>query len=286
MNLSATMAQIEEYSWVFDFNFTYDYFNVSYMILSDSNGTASRTRDVVQWILFGLYIITTLIAIPGNSVMLWQYRPQKKWRNKNSFICSIAVSDLGLAMISVPFKVIGQHVYQSWPFFDFLCPLSSYLHLVLVVHRSQSLCLLTLYRHYVIFRSPQKVSLALHGKIAYFLTLLISFIVCLPVAIYSRIEYFELTFQKQTKICLEEWDSNEKRLYYTIAIMILQYIIPLLILSISNFYIGFLVSVRKPLGENDPQKIKEMYLAKRRVCTIKTLVNLLDLFRSTSASMY
>lgn len=197
--------------------------------------------------------------------MVWQYRPKKTWRNKNIFISSIAVSDLGLAVVSVPFKVIGQHLYHSWPFFDLLCPFSSYLHLVLVVHRSQSLFLLTVYRHYVIFRSPQKVSLAMHGKIAYILTLLISIIVCLPVAIYSRVEHFDMAFQSRIKVCVEEWNSNKTRLYYTISIMILQYIIPLLILSISNFYIGFLVWVRKPLGENHPQKIKEMYLAKRRV---------------------
>lgn len=259
------MAQIEEYAWVFDFNITYDYYNISYMIISDSSGATSNGRLVVQWILFGLYLLTTAIAVPGNFVMVWQYRPKKTWRNKNIFISSIAVSDLGLAVVSVPFKVIGQHLYHSWPFFDLLCPFSSYLHLVLVVHRSQSLFLLTVYRHYVIFRSPQKVSLAMHGKIAYILTLLISIIVCLPVAIYSRVEHFDMAFQSPIKVCVEEWNSNKTRLYYTISIMILQYIIPLLILSISNFYIGFLVWVRKPLGENHPQKIKEMYLAKRRV---------------------
>ncbi|XP_061173463.1 RYamide receptor-like [Saccostrea echinata] len=71
-------------------------------------------------------------------------------------------------------------------------------------------------------------------------------------------------------MCVEIWDSSKKRLYYTIAIMIIQYIIPLLILCFSNFYIGFLVWIRKPPGENHPTRIKEMDLEKRR--TVKVLI--------------
>ncbi|XP_061173467.1 RYamide receptor-like [Saccostrea echinata] len=263
------MAQIEEYTWILDFNFTYDYFNASYMIISDSSRDTSNGRLAVQWILLGLYILTTAIAVPGNLIMTWHYRPKKNWRNKNIFISSLAISDLGLVIISIPFKVIGQHLYQSWPYFDLLCPFSAYLHLVLVVHRSQSLMLLTVYRHYVIFRSPQKVSLVVQGKVTYLLTLLCSFLVALPIAMYSRVQYFNVGFQTR-KMCVEEWNSSKERLYYTIAIMVMQYIVPLLILCFSNFYIGFLVWARKPPGENHPQKIKEMYLAKRR--TVKVLI--------------
>jgi hypothetical protein len=108
------------------------------------------------------------------------------------------------------------------------------------------------------------VSLGFQGKVTYLLALLLSFLVALPVAIYSRVQNVGL--QTTTDLCVEVWDSNKQRLYYTIAIMVLQYIVPLVILCISNFYVGFLVWVRKPLGENLPQKIKGMQMEKRRVC--------------------
>lgn len=260
------MAYIEDYTEILDLNFTYDYFNLSYIIISDPPGATSSGREVIQWILLGLYILTTVIAVPGNVFIIWHYRPKRSWKNKNIFISSLAVSDLGIVTVSVPFKVIGQHLNQSWPFYDLLCPLSTYLHLVLVIHRSLSLLLLTIYRHYVIFRSPLKVSLGFQGKVTYLLALLLSFLVALPVAVYSKVQNFDVGFQKTTKLCVEIWDSNKQRLYYSIAVMVLQYIIPLVILCISNFYVGFLVWVRKPLGENLPQKIKGMQSEKRRVC--------------------
>ncbi|XP_062580078.1 RYamide receptor-like [Saccostrea cucullata] len=71
-------------------------------------------------------------------------------------------------------------------------------------------------------------------------------------------------------MCVEVWDSSKDRLYYTIVIMIIQYIIPLLILCFSNFYIGILVWIRKLPGENHPTRIKELDQEKRR--TVKVLI--------------
>jgi len=94
------------------------------------------------------------------------------------------------------------------------------------------------------------------------LTWVLALSVSLPVAVFSR------TYTREgddVEYCDELWPTDQQRYVYSISVMILQYFLPLSILSFTYINIGVVVWVKKVPGEAENNRDRRMAASKRKV---------------------
>lgn len=69
-------------------------------------------------------------------------------------------------------------------------------------------------------------------------------------------------------VCEEYWPTPLYNYYYTIALLVLQFVIPLLVLIFTYTRIAFAVWGKKPPGEAENSRDQRMAKSKRKVCNI------------------
>lgn len=67
-------------------------------------------------------------------------------------------------------------------------------------------------------------------------------------------------------VCEEHWPLQVYNYYYTIALLVLQFVIPLLVLVFTYTRIAFAVWGKKPPGEAENSRDQRMAKSKRKVC--------------------
>ena len=88
----------------------------------------------------------------------------------------------------------------------------------------------------------------------------------LPVAMYARVSSFPDHTGVPRDFCLEEWpNGNSQRYAYSIAVVVLQYFLPLAILSFTYANIGVVIWVKKAPGEAENTRDQRLAASKRKV---------------------
>lgn len=86
-------------------------------------------------------------------------------------------------------------------------------------------------------------------------------------------------------VCEEHWPMPMYNNYYTIALLVLQFIIPLLVLIFTYTRIAFAVWGKKPPGEAENSRDQRMAKSKRKVCIDQNeFTNSIVLFENISLS--
>lgn len=67
-------------------------------------------------------------------------------------------------------------------------------------------------------------------------------------------------------VCGEVWPEPEYNYYYSIALLVLQFVIPLVVLVFTYTRIAFAVWGKKPPGEAENLRDQRMAKSKRKVC--------------------
>lgn len=97
------------------------------------------------------------------------------------------------------------------------------------------------------------------------LTWVLALSVSLPVAVFSR-TYTRMDFEgNSVEYCDELWPTEQQRYVYSISVMILQYFLPLSILSFTYINIGVVVWVKKVPGEAENNRDRRLAASKRKV---------------------
>ncbi|CAD6994698.1 unnamed protein product, partial [Ceratitis capitata] len=66
-------------------------------------------------------------------------------------------------------------------------------------------------------------------------------------------------------ICHEEWPSSEQNYFYTLALMTLQFILPVTVLIFTYARIAYAVWGKRPPGEAENTRDQRMARSKRKV---------------------
>jgi len=72
-------------------------------------------------------------------------------------------------------------------------------------------------------------------------------------------------------ICREEWSSAEHRYYYSMTLMGLQYVAPLLVLVFTYARIGVVIWGKRTPGEAHNGRDQRMARSKRKVVALRTV---------------
>nr|XP_027230817.1 RYamide receptor-like [Penaeus vannamei] len=221
--------------------------------------------------IYVLYISILVFAVLGNSMVVYVVCSSAKMRTvTNYFIANLAVGDLFMAIFCVPFSFMSTLILKYWPFGGELCVAVNYLQAVSVFVSAYTLVAISLDRYFAIIYPLRPRMTRFQAKVIIAGVWVLALATTLPVAIYSKLFEPPLNWYRYFghQVCTEDWgdsDSNkDSRTAYSVALMLLQYSLPLAVLIFTYSRIAVVVWGKKNLGET-PARMDRIARSKRKV---------------------
>lgn len=236
------------------------------------------TRHVVgSIILITAYAILICISLFGNSIVCYVImRNRRMYTVTNFFIANMAISDLFVTCLNVPFT-IARNVLDEWPFGDFICHLVNFSLMISVYVSTFTLTAIALDRQYVLLYPLKPRITKRTGIVILVLIWVISFFLSLPYGIYTEVTEvsFVSRFVKRCRAVFPE-PKAEFEMTLTLTTTIIQYFIPLTIIGFSYGRIVRKLWRRTYLGAVTHSQQRSQNRAKRK--SIKLLITVVVIF--------
>lgn len=255
--------------------------NISKIIERDGagvkNGTSNNTdyEDLGEFAMPGyaqavmilMYTTIIILAVGGNAIVVYIVLAYQRMRTvTNYFIVNLSLADMIMSIVCIPFSFIANMLVYYWPFGAIMCPLVSYAQAVAVFLSAFTMVAISLDRYVAIIYPLRPRMTTRQAALVITLIWFLSCSVPLPIAILSRIQTEPDQMGVLRDYCLEKWPNPKWRYVYSILIMILQYFLPLLVLTLTYTRIAILIWVKKTPGEIDSTREQRMVSSKRKVC--------------------
>lgn len=200
--------------------------------VENSTSTPTNTVDGNSLVLelrivkFCVFVLIFVFSFGGNTVVILSVALFQRMKTvPNMFIANLAICDLITTITSIPFDLI-QDEFKYFPFGSVTC--KSLWPLATVSNNSACFTLLaiSLDRYFAIIH-PLNFNYRLTRRRCLFTIVLIHFLSVIAVLPYI----INLNYNKETRVCGEEWSKIIYRKLYTIFLFLIQYGIPLVIMS-------------------------------------------------------
>ncbi|OXA56972.1 RYamide receptor [Folsomia candida] len=221
-----------------------------------------------QLLIYLVYNFIFISAVIGNILVIYVVASSPRMRTvTNYLIASLALGDLLMALLCVPFSYISV-LLQYWPFGLILCHLVSPAQATCVFVSAYTLVALAVDR-YIAILYPLRPRLRRSQALAVILGVwIVALITAAPIAVFTRLEVDEQR-AGGLPLCEESaWSDDTLRLAYSLTLMILQYFLPISVLAFTYSRIVIAVWGKKPPGEAEDNRDQRLARAKRK--TIKT----------------
>ncbi|XP_043267268.1 RYamide receptor [Venturia canescens] len=220
-----------------------------------------------QTTVYFFYSIIFVIALLGNGLVCYVVFSSPRMKTvTNFFIVNLAVGDILMAVFCVPTSFISTLILQYWPFGHELCPIVNYSQAVSVLVSAYTLVAISIDR-YVAIMWPLKPRMSkTQAKLLILAVWSIALIVSSPIAVVSRLHQPNDHYRKCDQfICKEDWPSTQQRYHYSIALLVLQYLVPLIVLMFTYSSIAIRVWGKHPPGEAENTRDQRMARSKRKM---------------------
>ncbi|XP_053981949.1 RYamide receptor-like [Hylaeus volcanicus] len=246
-----------------------DYFAGVYSVFSTS---------WFQGIIYFFYGTVFVIALIGNGLVCYVVYSSPRMKTvTNFFIVNLALGDMLMALFCVPPSFISTLILQYWPFGQKLCPTVNYLQAVSVLVSAYTLVAISIDR-YIAIMWPLKPKLS--KRQAQFLILavwMLAMTISIPIAVVSQLSQPSLKHKVcKQYVCEEMWPSMKNKYYYSIALLVLQYVIPIMVLMFTYTSIAVMVWGKRPPGEAENVRDQRMARSKRKM--VKMMVTVVIVF--------
>ncbi|XP_053651877.1 RYamide receptor-like isoform X1 [Cherax quadricarinatus] len=252
--------------------FACDHCNASEVLLLWNKGVCDYPpTPAFNASIYIFYIAILVFAVMGNCIVVYVVCSSAKMRTvTNYFIANLAVGDLWMAIFCVPFSFLSTLILKYWPFGGHLCVAVNYLQAVSVFVSAYTLVAISLDRYLAIIYPLRPRMTRFQAKVIIAVVWILSLATTLPVAIYSSLLTPNLNFYKifGRQVCTEDWGEsqaeNDSRMAYSVALMLLQYFLPLAVLIFTYSRIAMVVWGKKNLGET-PARMDRIARSKRKM---------------------
>ncbi|KAK5606882.1 Neuropeptide Y receptor type 2 [Crenichthys baileyi] len=233
----------------------------------------------VQVVLILAYSTIIVLGVLGNSLVIYVIYRFKTLRTvTNFFIANLAVADLLVNTLCLPFTLVYT-LQGEWEFGSTLCFLLPYAQ-VLAVHVSTvTLNVIALDRHRcIVYHLETRMRKDVcFGVIA--LTWALSAVLASPMAIFREYGSFTLEPGHTIQFCREKWPGKSTDgTLYSISMLILQYFLPLSIISFAYARIWSKLRGHVSPAESGVNSSASSERHRRRRKTTKMLVTMVVVF--------
>ncbi|XP_025202591.1 neuropeptide SIFamide receptor-like isoform X2 [Melanaphis sacchari] len=213
------------------------------------------------------YTAVFVVGFVGNmSVVLVVYKNVRMQSSPtNIFIVNLAIADLLVIVVCVPFTLIGS-ITTEWRLGLVICKLVPYFQGVSVNASINTLMAISVERCLSICYPMNPVGKGVCKRVVAIIWI-ISLTITMPWAIYFDLQPMEEGSDNQ--ICLESWPTVESgNLYFVLANLVLCYMLPLTVIAVCYMFIWQKVSRRKVPGEPMHNGANMVQRSKMKVITM------------------
>ncbi|XP_073451548.1 C3a anaphylatoxin chemotactic receptor-like [Aquarana catesbeiana] len=203
--------------------------------VSDTESNSFYTHGHLFNVL--LFSFTTLVGVPGNTLVLWVTGVKMKWTMTTIWFWNLAVADL-ICCLCLPF-IIVQFFYTNWLYGPALCkivpfiaPLNMLASVFTLVAISVDRCILVVLPIWA--RNHRGVRKAWMTCLAIWM---LSFIICIPKLLYQ-------TFSASYDTAQCNFEEHRRELV-TYSYMVFGFLLPFLIISTCYISVAFILHNRR-----------------------------------------
>lgn len=171
------------------------------------------------------YSIVFIVGTCGNSLVVWLVVKRRLKARYNYFLANLAVADLAVVMINLPFRLAYQENDYQWPFGYVLCKIIPPLTFTFTTASSAFLMAVSLERYRAVVHPLRSKVTRLQLKLAVIFIWVLSFSVTLP------LNTFMTTASQVGKIvCTDSWPSRMFEQLYFSLLFVIQFALPLIMM--------------------------------------------------------
>ena len=248
-----------------------DYYNKTF---AGENNTASirnsdfpvwddykSSVDDLQYFLIGLYTLVSLLGFMGNLLILMALMRKRNQKSTVNFLIgNLAFSDILVVLFCSPFTLTSV-LLDQWMFGRVMCHIMPFLQCVTVLVSTLILISIAIVRYHMIKHPVSNHLTANHGYFLIATVWTLGFAMCSPLPVFHSLVELQETFGSallsNRYLCVESWPSDAYRIAFTISLLLVQYILPLVCLTVSHTSVCRSISCGLSNKENQLEE-KEM----------------------------
>lgn len=238
-------------------------------------GIASLRFQILIYLAYSAIFLTSVV---GNvAVFLVVHLLPRMNTVTNLFIANLALGDMLMAIFCIPFSFVSIFVLQYWPFGAVICRIVNYSQAISVLVSAYTMIAISADR-YLAIMWPFKPRVT--KRLARILIVLVwtgALVTAAPIPVFSTlIQPTEFYDACDLSICTEVWPDDHSDHSYSITLMTLQFLVPLLVLITTYVQIACKVWAKSPPGESVKGRDRRILASKRKM--IKMMITVVAVF--------
>ncbi|KAL9894000.1 RYamide receptor isoform 2-T8 [Glossina fuscipes fuscipes] len=245
---------------------------------TDHSSDAALSSVYFKVTVYLLYIPIFIFALLGNGTVCYIVQSTPRMRTvTNFFIANLAVGDILMSLFCIPSSFISIFILGYWPFGIALCYLVNYSQAVSVLVSAYTLVAISIDRYIAIMWPLKPRITKRYAKIIIAFIWFVALATAFPIPLVSKLVQPGLWHEYcERYVCQEAWPNAEQEYYYTLALLTLQFIVPLSVLVFTYTRIALAVWGKRPPGEAENSRDQRMARSKRKM--IKMMVTVVIVF--------
>ncbi|XP_055026947.2 substance-K receptor [Misgurnus anguillicaudatus] len=238
----------------------------------DGNKTFSNLFEQPNWqvALWAIaYTLIVIVSVVGNVTVIWIILAHKRMRTvTNFFIVNLAFSDASMATFNTVFNFVYA-LHNDWYFGLGYCKFQNFFPITAMFSSIYSMAAIAVDRYMAIIHPLKPRLSSTTTKVLIGLIWAVAFALAFPQCYYASTKFF---FPRT--VCMVEWPGDyggKHQLSYQIAVIILNYLLPLLVMLVTYSLVG-----RRLWGSEIPGEASDHYQnhiqAKRKVVKMMIVV--------------
>lgn len=189
--------------------------------------TAASDRESEGLRIFKLlcYIIVFIVGTIGNSLVVWLVAKRRLRARYNYFLANLAIADLAVVAINLPFRLAYQENDYEWPFGFLICKIIPPLTFTFTTASSAFLMAVSFERYHALVNPLKGKVTRLQLKLAVIFIWFLSFIVTLPLNTFMKVE-----IKRRKVVCTDSWPSLLFEQLYFSFLFVIQFAFPLVMM--------------------------------------------------------
>ncbi|KAG8192789.1 hypothetical protein JTE90_019107 [Oedothorax gibbosus] len=202
-------------------------------VLRDLYGERLSVNQLQNLVLVALYVVTFIVATCANSmalVVFWRFQHMRCL--SNSLLITLAVSDLLVSLVCMPFA-IGFYTYKLWIFGEIMCKFANYLQGVAVAASIFTMTVMSVDRYLVICHPIAFRRHLYRRHVAWSIVLVwvLALLLFVPVLVVRKSHAVLLQDPGNSRelslvYCVEDWRTNSAREGFAFATFTLVFVLP------------------------------------------------------------